>query len=61
MEIIKKGVKPADREYTHTCNCCETVFKFKQSECSVEYDQREYQQYIRVSCPLCYNVCYINI
>lgn len=53
MEILRKGVLPADRRYVKTCPNCQTMFRFKQAETmpSGSTDQRDFNTRM-IRCPL---------
>lgn len=52
MEIIERGEPPDERKYTGRCFTCKTKVKFRQSEATAHYDQRD-GNYLEVKCPVC--------
>ena len=52
MEVIKRGVAPAKREYQVTCKECGTVFRFGKHEAS-KIVGGLYPCMMKVSCPEC--------
>jgi hypothetical protein len=55
VEIIKRGVKPEEKEYQVICYTCKTEFKFKQKEGKVHHDPRD-GNYVSIPCPVCANI-----
>jgi len=60
MEIIKRGISPADADHTGTCLSCGTVIKFKLSEGHVTYSQHDGNS-VTIKCPVCYKNIVCNI
>jgi len=52
MEIIKQGTPPSEKVYEAECRKCKSVFRFKQLEGKITYDQRD-GDFITVKCPVC--------
>ncbi len=58
VEIIRKGSLPEERVHKATCNNCDTLFSFKESEAAQSYDQRDGRTF-SISCSLCKQICYV--
>ena len=52
MQIIKRGVRPANRVYRASCDGCNSVIQFVHSEATVHIDQRD-GNYLTIKCPVC--------
>jgi hypothetical protein len=58
MEILKRGIKPEEREYVATCNICESVIKLKENDLTYVDERCIIYQYVK--CPVCNSTLYIN-
>lgn len=54
MEIIFRGKPPGEKVINSTCSNCKTVFRYKESEGKITYDQRD-GNFISIACPVCGN------
>ncbi len=62
MKIIRPGQIPEKRIFQHTCDRCGTIFEFAKREATRNYDQREYEEWWTIQCPLigCDNDCNVT-
>ena len=52
IEIIHRGELPGDKQRQATCQCCQTVFSFAESDARRVFDQRD-GDYLTLPCPVC--------
>jgi hypothetical protein len=52
MEIIQQWQPEPEKTYTVTCWGCKTIYRFKESEGQITYDQRG-GDFITIACPVC--------
>lgn len=52
MQIIKRGIIPAERDWKGTCNYCKSIIEAKQAELKVENNQRD-GSWGMAKCPVC--------
>lgn len=53
MEIVKRGVPPAEIPWFGRCVSCKTEVKAARTEVRVEHDQREGGEFGHATCPVC--------
>lgn len=58
MQILKRGIKPSEKEYIATCRTCESVIKVKEDELTYVDERCDVYQYVK--CPVCDSKIYIN-
>ncbi len=52
MEVLVRGIVPAEKTYTISCYSCGSIIKFKRSEACITYDQRD-GTFVHIICPVC--------
>lgn len=52
MNIIHRGIKPAERRHTVRCTSCSSVMELSESEAKRVSDQRD-GDYMSFDCPVC--------
>lgn len=60
MEILFRGTPPSERQYLGHCRHCNSRIKFKQSEGTIAYDQRD-GDCIHIECPVCQQRMYVDL
>lgn len=53
MEIIRRGVSPAERKWQGNCYTCKSLLEAVESELEVEYDYHEHTSFGKAPCPVC--------
>ena len=52
MQIIKRGVIPAERKWRGNCFHCSSIMEAKQSELTIQSNQRD-GEWATTKCPVC--------
>jgi len=60
MEIIKRGIKPSEKQYEATCRNCDTQIRFFAAEAVRKSDQRD-GDYLSIACPVCDRDIYLSV